>query len=427
MQGFGRRISRLSNWDVRERNVNGVSRWLRSFLPAGVSVDARERVRASLGALVGLALTGWVSYLVLPGSLPLLIAPMGASAVLLFAVPSSPLAQPWSIIGGNLVSAVIGVTCARWIPQMGIPSPIMTTALTAAVAASAAIGAMFALRCLHPPSGAVALTAVLGGPAIHGLGYGFVWMPVGVNSLLLLLTALLFNNLTRRTYPHPPQVDHSNVHRTGDPTPRDRLGFTPEDLERALRDYNQVLDVGRDDLESLFLQIERHAFRRRFGEIACGDIMSRHVVTVEPYTSLPDAWALLRRHKVKALPVIDPTRRVVGIITVADFLKHAEFLRHAGPAEPLRRLVRQAAPGDEDQPDVVSQIMTRSVLTVSEDVHIVELVPLLSDRGLHHIPVVDASGKLTGMVTQSDLIAALYRQRLEEGVQPSSATAGAVE
>ena len=106
-------------------------------------------------------------------ALPLLIAPMGASAVLLFAVPSSPLAQPWSIIGGNTVAAIVGVTAAHF-----ISAPV----LAASIAIGVAIGAMFTLRCIHPPSGAVALTAVLGGPVITSMGYRFVLWPVLLNS-----------------------------------------------------------------------------------------------------------------------------------------------------------------------------------------------------------------------------------------------------
>ena len=124
--------------------------------------SARENYGA-LGALIGLFCTEWVGRHALGGANPWFIAPMGASAVLLFAAPASPLAQPWSIMAGNLVSALIGVTCAHAIPDPG---------LAAAAAGSLAIAAMFTLRCLHPPSGAVALTAVLGGPAVASLGYG---------------------------------------------------------------------------------------------------------------------------------------------------------------------------------------------------------------------------------------------------------------
>jgi CBS domain-containing membrane protein len=107
-------------------------------------------------------------------------------AVLLFGVPASPLAQPWSIVGGNLVAALIGVTAAHW-----IPSPL----IAAAVAIGVTLSAMSSLRCVRPPSGAVALTAVLGGPHILALGYGFVLVPVGLNSLLLTLGAIVYNTL----------------------------------------------------------------------------------------------------------------------------------------------------------------------------------------------------------------------------------------
>jgi len=144
--------------------------WLRSFLPIETVISHRERLRSAIGAFAGIALTSAVSYWYVRDTyaIPYLIAPMGASAVLLFAVPASPLAQPWSLLGGNLVAAFIGVTCAMFIAH-----PM----LSAAIAVSLSIFIMLYLRCLHPPSGAVALTAVLGGNAIHNLGYTLYWCP----------------------------------------------------------------------------------------------------------------------------------------------------------------------------------------------------------------------------------------------------------
>jgi CBS domain-containing membrane protein len=329
---------------------------------------------------------------------------MGASAVLLFAVPASPLAQPWSVIGGNLISAAIGVTVAQWIGD-----PI----LAAALALAAAVGVMFALRCLHPPSGAIALTAVLGGPAIQAQGYHFVLSPVAINSSLLLLVAILFNNATRRQYPHP-HLSHSNPHHTADALPTARVGFTHTDLEEVLKEYNQVLDVSRDDLETIFLQTEMHAYRRRFGEMTCADIMSRDLVTVEFGTTLPQAWRLMREHRIKALPVIDRARRIVGIVTLADFMRHADLDVYDGFEARLRHFIRRVPLAHSDKPEVVGQIMTRGVVTASDSMHVVELVPLLSDYGPHHVPIIDAEHRLVGMVTQSDLIAALYQGRLME-------------
>ncbi|EJN07387.1 CBS-domain-containing membrane protein [Herbaspirillum sp. YR522] len=329
---------------------------------------------------------------------------MGASAVLLFAVPSSPLAQPWSIIGGNLSAALIGVTCARLLHE---------PALAAALAIALAIGAMFLLRCLHPPSGAVALTAVLGGPAVHDMGYAFVLSPVGLNSILLLATALFFNNASGRRYPHAPRNDTRHAHQGADqpaPTP---LGFSHDDLDAVLKQYNQVIDIGRDDLEEIFLQTEMRAYHRRFGQTNCAEVMSRDIVAVEFATGLDQAWALLRYHRLRALPVLDRARHVIGIVSRSDFLAHAEA-GSSGPggwAEKLRGLLRRVPFSHADKPEVVGQIMSPTVVTAGVDTPLLELVPRMAD-GLHQIPVVDADGRLAGMLSQSDMIAALAGKHL---------------
>ncbi|MEF2551616.1 HPP family protein [Aurantimonas sp. A2-1-M11] len=188
---------------------------LRRLLPQLGPVSRAEQLRASVGALVGIALTGLVTHLVLgaDASVPLLVAPMGASAVLLFAVPSGPLSQPWSILGGNVSAALIGITCRMWISD---PLIAMSVAVCLAVAT------MFLLRCLHPPGGAVAVTTVLSGPAVDALGYGFAIVPVGLNSLLLLLVAIAFNNLTGHRYPHLPTRQPASRHATTDKPPRDQ-------------------------------------------------------------------------------------------------------------------------------------------------------------------------------------------------------------
>jgi len=387
---------------------NEFVRWLAGFKPQPVTVSSGEKLRASLGALIGILLTGCATWWLLgdTASLPLLIAPIGASALLLFAVPASPLAQPWSIIGGNIVAAIIGVTCAMHVPEPLLAGPL---------AVGLSVIAMFALRCLHPPGGAVALSAVLGGPAIHALGYQFVLSPVMVNSFLLLATALVFNNLTRHRYPHAAKPAAQN-HSTRDLAPGDRMSFTAADLEGVLKQYNEVIDVSRDDLESLFHQAEMHAYGRRFGRVTCADIMSRDVITVEFGTPLDEAWQLLRKHNIKALPVIDRAQRVIGIVTQIDFLRHANLDVYEGFADRLRRFIRQTPGVHSIKPEVVGQIMSKPVSTATLNTHIVELVPVMSDLGLHYIPILDGNRKLAGMVTQSDLIAALYRGRLEEAL-----------
>jgi len=375
--------------------------WLNDFLPSSTSVDRYERMRASAGALFGIVLTGLVCYLILgkdPASF-WLIAPMGASSVLLFAVPSSPLAQPWSLIGGNLVAALVGVTCTKLVGE-----PI----LAAGLAISLAIGGMFMLRCINPPSGAVALTAVLGGPALHHLGYWFVVVPVMLNSFILLFTALFYNNATRRRYPHKAAVPPPNRPDTIDATPMDRVGITPNDLDAVLARYNQVLDISREDLESILEQTEMQAHRRRFGDLRCKDVMSKDVIIAEFGTPLSDAWHRLHDHKVTALPVIDRANRVIGIITKADFLEHADVKPHAGLTERLTELIRPSRQTHTDKEEVVGQIMTTEVHTALESQPLVELVELMSDQRVHQLPIVNDQGKLVGILTQSDMIAALY-------------------
>ncbi|GAA4016073.1 HPP family protein [Actimicrobium antarcticum] len=380
---------------------------MRSFIPVRVGVNGTERLRACGGALLGILITGLVMRWTLGPDIPvsLLIAPMGASAVLLFALPSSPLAQPWSIMGGNLVSATIGVACAVWIAD-----PVW--AATAAIAL--AIAAMLLLGCLHPPSGAIALTAVLGGPAIHAQGFAFVLAPVGLNSLLILLVAIAYNNATRRRYPHLAHPDAASTHDTRDASPMSRVGFTSADLDHVLRQFNEVLDINRDDLADLLRQTEMQAYRRRFGEVSCADIMSRDLITVEFGSTLNEAWTQLHAHRIKALPVLDRARRVIGIVTLADFFQHANLDGPVAISDKLRALLRRSPASHSDKPEVVGQIMTKAVRTATMDQAIVELVPLFSDSGLHHIPVIDEERRLCGMVTQSDLVAALYRGRLDQ-------------
>ncbi|MBB5392809.1 MULTISPECIES: HPP family protein [unclassified Herbaspirillum] len=389
--------------------------WLKSFIPPRNNVDRFERMRSCAGSLFGILLVGLASYAILPHEARTiwLIAPMGASAVLLFAVPSSPLAQPWSIIGGNLSAALIGISCAKLVQE---------PALAAALAISLAIGAMFLLRCLHPPSGAVALTAVLGGPVVHEMGYQFVLAPVGLNSVLLLLAALFFNNASGRRYPHAQQSAAPHPHQTRDELPITRLGFSHEDLDEVLKSYNQVIDIGRDDLEEIFMQTEMRAYHRRFGETRCAAVMSRDVVAVEFATSLDNAWRLLQKHRLRALPVIDRGRHVIGIVSRSDFLEHAGAQVHTGLAEQLRKLLHRVPFSHSDKPEVVGQIMSRPVISAGVDTPLLELVPRMAD-GLHQIPVLDAEGKLAGMLTQSDMIAALYEKNLA-AARAASAGAG---
>jgi CBS domain-containing membrane protein len=223
---------------------------LRTLLPPPFQSSRWERVRGAIGALVGVLVTGLLTtfWAGSNGDLPMLIAPMGASAVLLFAIPASPLAQPWSIVGGNLISGFIGITAHRLIPD---------PTAAAAIAVGLAVLAMAFLRCIHPPSGAVALTAVLGGPHVWAAGYAFLFVPLLLNSVLLASAAVVFNNLTGRTYPHHP---HAPIHPH---PPKQKAMLTDADFDDVLADYGETLDIGRDDLRFLYHELRGRAEERR--------------------------------------------------------------------------------------------------------------------------------------------------------------------
>ena len=205
-----------------------------------------DRLFACLGAAIGIACAVLAAMLVpLPAAdLPLLVAPLGASAVLVFAVPASPLAQPWPVIGGNTLSALVGVAVYHLLPGM---------VLAASVAVGAAILLMSLLRCLHPPGGASALTAVIGPPAIHAAGFGFALFPVALNSLALVAVGLLFHRLSGHSYPH----------RTA-PAPPEALaaGLHLADIDAALEDMHESFDISRADLDALLSRAEYHAAQR---------------------------------------------------------------------------------------------------------------------------------------------------------------------
>ncbi|WP_454824648.1 HPP family protein [Paraburkholderia xenovorans] len=372
---------------------SAVTRWLARLAPPPIALAWKERLRSCVGALVGIAFTGAITHLLLgsSGNIPLLVAPMGASAVLLFAVPASPLAQPWSIIGGNLVSATVGVACASWIGD-----PLQAAPL----AVAAAICAMFALRCVHPPSGAVALTAVLGGPAVHSLGYRFVLAPIALQSAALLCAAIVYHALTGHRYPHSARQTTSR----SDPAARSRPGFTRADLDAVLKGQSELLDIAPDDLESLLRALQLQTYARSFDELTCASIMSRGVITVSAHTRAATAWSILQRHGVKALPVTNEERHVVGIVTRADL---------GGVRQPgaLTRLLRRLPGRRRANEPTVGTLMTTHVHTVDTTTPIADLVPLFADFGHHHIPVLDSrTRQLAGMVTQANLIAGLYRQ-----------------
>ncbi len=386
---------------LRRRTKALCQRFRACLISDSTPLSPAEILRSASAAFVAVLSVGWISSHFASGLVSVvMVASIGASAVLLFATPHSPLAQPWPLVGGYLLSALIGVTCAHFIPYHWI---------AAAFAVALSISVMLYTHSLHPPASAVALLAVVGGAPIYREGYLYVLYPVGLNALLMLVAALIINNLLRgRRYPAQSGPKKDLVHHHDDPTPLSRLGLDRQDLHSALRDLDVFLDISEDDLDQVYHRAGLHAFRRKMENIRCGDIMSRDVMTAEFDTELAELWARLRFHRIKAMPVLDSQRRVIGIATLVDFLKRVDLKTYETFIDRLTRFIRPSPGVEGDKPRVAGQIMTSPAFTVRADMHIAELVDLMSDQGLHHIPVVEEDGRLAGMVTQTDLIAALY-------------------
>lgn len=205
-----------------------------------------EKLISGAGGFLGILLAMGVSldYLGAQGA-ALLVASMGASAVLLFAVPHGALSQPWPLLGGHVISAVIGVACAQT-----VANPLLAAPLAVALA----ITAMHYLRCIHPPGGATALTAVIGGAQLHELGYQFVITPVLLNAVLMLCSAIAVNYVFAwRRYP-------ASLMKPADRTPPGSARLNQEDFEYALRELGSYVDISKEDMSSIYRLAVKHAY-----------------------------------------------------------------------------------------------------------------------------------------------------------------------
>jgi CBS-domain-containing membrane protein len=209
-------------------------------------------VTACLSILILLLVVQYVE-LGLPFKM-LVLASMGASAFLLFVTPHSPMAQPWPVIAGHLISAFIGVACAQWISN---------APLAAAVAVLLSIFVMHLLHCLHPPSAATAMIAVLGGPEVHAIGWQFCYEVVAINAALMVMLAIVLNNLVPgRRYPmlHSHHAHHNQFLQQH----QQHSELLEADFKWALSQMDGLIDVSAEDLVDIYeFALERAQSRRQ--------------------------------------------------------------------------------------------------------------------------------------------------------------------
>jgi CBS domain-containing membrane protein len=325
---------------------------------------------ACVGALVAVALTGLVAALIHGDgeALPWLVASTGSSAVLLFAIPASPTAQPWPIVGGNSLSALTGFAVGSWLGH---------GAIACGVGVGAAIAVMSMTRTLHPPGGAAALTGVIGSSLVDSAGWWFWLAPVAIDMVLLVAIGWLFHRfVTGHPYPHR----EAHAAPTHDPAPSERVGVSDEDLDAVLARIGETYDIDRGDLRNLLGQLEIQMLARRHPDLTCGEVMSRDVISVDGGTDPEEARRILLESGVRLLPVLDGPGRPIGGVG-------------------LRELARPAK--------TVAEAMTPP-LTIHPSAPAVELIGPLTDGHRHAAMVVDPdAGTLRGLVTQADLLAAL--------------------
>jgi len=221
---------------------------IKNILAIDSSVSTAEKLASTLGGFFGIFLISLISFHFTGANGAALIIPsMGASAVLVFAVPHGKLSQPWALFGGHLFSAFVGVSCYLLVPNLF---------LAAGLAVGLAIGVMHIFRCIHPPGGATALVAVVGSAEIHALGFEFILTPVLLNTVIIFITAFVFNNFFPwRRYPtcmmrftDTPTIEEQKPSRYIDKS----------HIERALSDIDLVIDLNVDTLQQLFALTLEH-------------------------------------------------------------------------------------------------------------------------------------------------------------------------
>ncbi|MDO5703886.1 MAG: HPP family protein [Paracoccus sp. (in: a-proteobacteria)] len=353
------------------RDVNMV--FLSALGPVIPRPHLTERIRAAAGALIGLMIAGWVELAM--GLSPIFLAPLGATAVLVFAVPNSPLAQPWSSVLGSFSAAVVAIPVTLWLPMPW----------AAAVAVGLAIAVMSSLRALHPPGGAVALmTAITVAPEAP-----FALLPpLVLGTTALVVFGMIWARLTGRVYPmRPAEAAGETVA---------RFGLHRAELEDLLVRFRQGPNLGATDLGRLLAAAEAEAALHRFDGTTCGDVMTQSLISVAPEAGVSAIAAMFAGNRIKSLPVVGPQGELLGVIQQNDLI--AALTRKTGTVATARDMMRSGTP------------------RVPVSMPVGALLDQLAVQGAQIVAVMEGA-RIVGVITRSDVIGLLlrdYQQRKDE-------------
>ena len=371
----------------------------RALGPAVGPPQLREMLRACIGAGIGLTLCTFLVRLSMapvaavgPDPTLLLIAPLGATAMLAFAVPSSPLAQPWSALVGNTASALVGVAVV-----LTVTEPWFALGLSVTLA----MIAMMLLRATHPPAAGIALGTVLSAEAVREVGFSYAFSPVFLDTALLLIVAVAFNRITGRVYPFRQPREHA-------PRPIGDAGLRPviksADLTAILQRLGLDANIGAADLARLIEAAHGLAAEHLFDGTATAQVMSRDLVTATPAMTVSQIAALFRLHHIRTIPVVGEDGMFQGLVTETDLMRtlHQPSAPDNGVLHRLLRASREVA-----EP-VAADVMQRAIGTAAAVTPLGVLIDLLAAGAQQAVPVLE-DGRLIGLVTRADLIAALAK------------------
>lgn len=273
---------------------------LRQFFGVQARSSWTEKLLSGVGALLAIStiffVTDWLSGFEVAIAL---LPSMGASAVLVLAVPHGMLSQPWPVLAGNLVSAVIGVAVALTVEP---------AYLAAGLAVGLSIAAMHLLRCIHPPGGATALVPIIGGDAVQAMGYEFVLLPTLINCLVLLAVALAYNNcFSWRRYPASlVKYDHSMYH-------PETYNISSRHIRLAMETLDEVIDVSAEQIKYLLDKADEIMLSEQLPEF--------HILVGRYYTNgaAGRQWSVRQVIDISNHP--NPARRVVIYRTVDGAFK----------------------------------------------------------------------------------------------------------
>ena len=398
--------------------------WRNAWGPVVPRPAGLDWLRTVGGAAFGLALATLVVLLDerFAPQLPMhLFAPLGATAVLVFAVPTSPLAQPFSCVVGNTVSAVWALLVLHILPAAWWP----------AVAVAGAIGLMLATRSLHPPGGAVALLMALTPEQSLGTPWPLLLLQFALMTAVLVAAGAAYHRATGRRYPH--HASAASAPAADQPRHASRLGLSTADLEGLLQRFDLANNLDAQDLAEVLAAAEDQAIAQRLGPVNCGQLMSAHPVSCQADEPLAAVAQRFAAHPIKSMPVLTGAGQLLGFVTRAAVferlwqhsgaLAHDElqaasrgwrWLQDKRNTEQRRQTLHTQRLGHATQraaQETLGQhpeLLLAPELQVNPDTPIGQLLEALASHQVPCVPVLQGT-QLVGVITRTDLMRVLVQ------------------